>query len=278
MITAGTRIETAIIVGGKAILGVCGLGTIKGIKARVTLKPDSVPKFCPPRNVPYALRPKVEAELTRLTELGVISPVEHSDWATPVVPVSKKDATVRLCDDFKVTINPALCVDKYPIPRIEDLFASLAGGQRFSKLDLSNAYLQMEVEEESRKLLTFSTQKGLFCHNRLPFGIASAPALFQKAMDQVLLGLPFTHCYLDDILVSGPDEETHLKTLDVVLGRLEEYGLHVKQEKCLFFQESVEYLGHIIDAAGLHKSPEKERAIVDAPAPTNVSNYVNFSG
>ncbi|KAL7843904.1 hypothetical protein SRHO_G00224430 [Serrasalmus rhombeus] len=115
----------------------------------------------------------------------------------------------------------------------------------------------MEVEESSKKLLTISTQKGLFCFNRLPFGVASSPALFQKAMDQVLLGLPHTHCYLDDILVSGPDKQTHLKTLDAVLSRLEEYGLHLKQEKCLFFQEPVEYLGHIIDAAGLHKSPEK---------------------
>ncbi|XP_056135399.1 uncharacterized protein K02A2.6-like, partial [Lampris incognitus] len=235
-------------------------------------------KFCPPRNVPYALRSKVEAELTRLTDLGVISPVEHSDWATPVVPVNKKDGTVRLCGDFKVTLNQALCVDKYPIPRIEDLFASLAGGQRFSKLDFSNAYLQMEVVEESRKLLTISTQKGLFCYNRLPFGIASAPALFQKAMDQVLVGLPFTHCYLDDILVSGPDEEIHLKALDDVLTRLEEYGLHVKKDKCMFFQESVEYLGHIIDAAGLHKSPEKERAVVEAPAPTNVSQLRSLLG
>ncbi|XP_042625658.1 uncharacterized protein K02A2.6-like [Cyprinus carpio] len=130
------------------------LGTMKGIKATLTIKPNSVPKFCPPRNVPYALRPRVEAELKRLTELGVISPVEHSDWATPVVPVSKKDGTVRLCGDFKITINPSLCVDKYPIPCIEDLFASLAGGQCFSKLDLSNAYLQMEVEENSRELLT----------------------------------------------------------------------------------------------------------------------------
>ncbi|XP_056144392.1 uncharacterized protein K02A2.6-like [Lampris incognitus] len=226
----------------------------------------------------YALRSKVEAELTRLTDLGVISPVEHSDWATPVVPVNKKDGTVRLCGDFKVTLNQALCVDKYPIPRIEDLFASLAGGQRFSKLDLSNTYLQMEVVEESRKLLTIFTQKGLFCYNRLPFGIASAPALFQKAMDQVLVGLPFTHCYLDDILVSGPDEETHLKALDDVLTRLEEYGLHVRKDKCMFFQESVEYLGHIIDAAGLHKSPEKECAVVEAPAPTNVSQLRSLLG
>ncbi|XP_051782565.1 uncharacterized protein K02A2.6-like [Erpetoichthys calabaricus] len=254
------------------------LGTMKGIKARLTLRPNSAPKFCPPWNVPYALRPRVEAELKRLTALGVISPVEHSDWATPVVPVSKKDGTIRLCGDFKVTLNPSLCVDKYPIPRIEDLFASLAGGQHFSKLDLSNAYLQMEVEEKSRKLLTISTQKGLFCFNRLPFGVASSPALFQKAMDQMLLGLPYTHCYLDDILVSGPDEQTHLKTLDTVLGRLEEYGLHLKQEKCLFFQESVEYLGHIIDVAGLHKSPEKVRAIVEAPAPQEVSQLRSFLG
>ncbi|KAL7834748.1 hypothetical protein SRHO_G00289950 [Serrasalmus rhombeus] len=220
---------------------------------------------------------QVEAELKRLTELGVISPVAQSDWATPVVPVNK-DGTVRLCGDFKVTLNPALCIDKYPIPRIEDLFASLAGGKHFSKLDLSNAYLQMEVEESSKKLLTISTQKGLFCFNCLPFGVASSPALFQKAMDQVLLGLPHTHCYLDDILVSGPDKQTHLKTLNAVLSRLEEYGLHLKQEKCLFFQESVEYLGHIIDAAGLHKSPEKVCAIIDAPAPGDVSQLRSFLG
>lgn len=91
----------------------------------------------------------------------MITPVEHSDWATPVVPVNKKDGSGRLCGDFKVTLNSQLCVDKYPVPRIEDLFASLAGGQHFSKLDLANAYLQMEVEEESKKLLTISTQKGL---------------------------------------------------------------------------------------------------------------------
>lgn len=162
------------------------LGTMKGIKATLTIKPNSVPKFCPPRNVPYALRPRVEAELKRLTEFGVISPVEHSDWAMPVVPVSKKDGTVRLCGDFKVTLNPALCVDKYPIPRIED--------QRFSKLDLSNAYLQIEVEEKSRELLTISTQKGLFHFNRLPFGVASSPALFQMAMDQVLISPKNSGC------------------------------------------------------------------------------------
>lgn len=131
---------------------------MKGIEAKITLKPDHTPKFFQPRVVPYAIRPKVEAELTRLTEMGVISPMQYSEWATPVVPVIKKDGSVRLCGDFKVTLNPAICVDHYPIPRIEDLFASLVGSQLFSKLDLSSAYLQMSVAHESRKLLTISTQ------------------------------------------------------------------------------------------------------------------------
>lgn len=92
------------------------LGTMKGIEAKITLKPDHTPKFFQPRVIPYAIRPKVETELTRLTELGVISPIQYSEWATPVVPVIKKDGSVTLCGDFKVTLNPAICVDHYPIP------------------------------------------------------------------------------------------------------------------------------------------------------------------
>ncbi|XP_049333824.1 uncharacterized protein K02A2.6-like [Astyanax mexicanus] len=254
------------------------LGVMKGIEANVSLKPEHKPKFFQPRVVPYALRPKVEAELTRLTEIGVLSPVQYSEWATPIVPVVKKNGAVRTCCDFKVTINPFLQVEQYPIPRIEDLFASLAGGQRFSKLDLSNAYLQMQVNESSRKLLTINTQKGLFCYNRLPFGIASAPAIFQRAMDQILQGLPNVHCYLDDILVTGCTDTEHLQHLDAVLGRLEEFGLRFEKDKCEFFKDSLEYLGHIIDSAGLHKSPEKMRAIVEAPAPISLTQLRSFLG
>ncbi|XP_048031439.1 uncharacterized protein K02A2.6-like [Megalobrama amblycephala] len=219
--------------------------------------------------------PKVEVEINHLVELGVISPVTCSEWATPIVPVVKRNGDVRICGDFKVTVNPALCVERYPIPRIEDLFASLAGGQRFTKLDLSNAYLKVPVAESSRQCLTITTSKGLFCYNRLPFGIASAPAIFQRAMDQILQGLPNVHCYLDDILVTGSNDEQHLKNVDAVLSRLNEFGLYVQREKC---EDSLEYLGHIIDAQGLHKSPEKVRAIVDAPAPKDVSQLCSFLG
>ena len=208
----------------------------------------------------------------------MISPVQFSDWATPIVPVIKKNGGVRICGDFKVTVNPALCVEHYPIPRIEDLFASLSGGLRFSKLDLSQAYLQVPVSEDSRKYLTITTHKGTFCFNRLPFGITSAPSIFQKIMDQVLQGLPNVHCFLDDILVTGRNDAHHLENLEAVLSRLEKFRLRVQKEKCEFFRDSLEYLGHIIDATGLHKSPDKMCAIVDAPLPTNTSQLRSFLG
>ncbi|XP_039396848.1 uncharacterized protein K02A2.6-like, partial [Mauremys reevesii] len=157
------------------------------------------------------------------------------------------------------------------LPRIDDLFAGLAGGQKFSKIDLSQAYLQMHVDEKSQELLTIVTHKGLYRYCRLPFGITSAPALFQRAMDQILCGLSGVQCYLDDILVTGRNEEDHLKNLEATLQRLEEYGLRVCKDKCEFFKPSVEYLGHIIDSAGLHKAPAKVKAIVEAPPPRNVS-------
>ena len=161
-----------------------GIGKMNKIKANVTLKDSTVPKFCKPRPVAYALRSKIEEDLDRLVKEGILTSITHSDWATPIVPVLKRDGKLRICGDFKVTINPNLVVDQYPLPKIEDLFANLAGGHTFSKIDLAHAYQQMEVEEDSKKYLCINTHKGLFVYNRLPFGISSAPAVFQRAMEQ----------------------------------------------------------------------------------------------
>eukprot|EP00079_Xenopus_tropicalis_P016020 XP_004914327.1 PREDICTED: uncharacterized protein K02A2.6-like [Xenopus tropicalis] len=254
------------------------LGTFNGYTATINLKPGTQPKFFQARVVPYAIRPKVEEEINHLLKQGIISPVRFSEWATPIVPVIKKGGNVRICGDFKVTVNPALCAEHYPLPRIEDLFASLAGGKRFSKLDLSQAYLQIPVHENSRKYLTITTHKGMFVYNRLPFGITSAPSIFQRAMEQVLQGLPSVHCFLDDILITGRDDAHHLSNLEAVLNRLEKCGLRVKREKCEFFKNSLEYLGHMIDASGLHKSANKLRAVAEAPVPVNVSQLRSFLG
>ena len=129
------------------------------------------------RPLPYALRDRVGLELDRLEQDGILTKVSHSDWATPVVPIPKKDGSVRTCGDFKVTVNPQLKVDQYPLPRIDDIFASLGGGKHFSKINLRSAHLQMEMDDESKTLLTLNNQKGLYRLNRLAFGIASAPTL-----------------------------------------------------------------------------------------------------
>eukprot|EP00079_Xenopus_tropicalis_P035744 XP_017949515.1 PREDICTED: uncharacterized protein K02A2.6-like [Xenopus tropicalis] len=255
-----------------------GMGTLKHIKANICLEENAQPKFHKARPVPYSIRPKVEAELDRLEQNGVISKVSWSDWGTPIVPIIKRDGSVRICGDFKVSINPVLQSDKYPLPLIEDIFASLAGGLKFNKIDLAQAYLQMEVEENAKHYLTINTPKGLYRYNRLVFGIASAPAIWQRAMDQVLQGIPHTKCYLDDIIVTGTDESEHLENLKRVLTRLEEYGLRANKEKCAFFKDSIQYCGHIIDASGLHKSPEKIQAVLQAPLPKDVTQLRSFLG
>ncbi len=169
-------------------------------------------------------------------------------------------------------------MEQYPLPLIKDLFAGLSGGQKFSKIDLCHAYLQMQVDSVSQELLTIMTHKGLYRYQRLPFGITSAPALFQRAMDQILSGLNGVQCYLDDLLITGKDDEDHLRNLNATLQRLKDYGLRVKKDKCEFFQSTIEYLGHVIDNAGLHTASSKVKAIVDAPSPKNVSQLRSFLG
>ena len=116
--------------------------------------------------------------------------METSEWAAPVVPVLKPDGTVRLCGDYRLTINRAAKPDTYPLPRVEDLFATLAGGKSFSKLDLAHAYLQIPLAEASKQYVTINRHKGLYRYNRLPFGVTAAPSNFQKLMETVLQGIP----------------------------------------------------------------------------------------
>lgn len=256
-----------------------GLGTLEGVEAKIIMDPQAQPKFHKARSVPYAMRGLVDKELERLAREGIIEPVPFSDWAAPIVPVLKSDKTsVRICGDFKVTINQASKLESYPIPKIEDLFASLAGGQTFSKIDLSQAYQQIPLAEESKKVAVINTQKGLFQYNRLPFGVSSAPAIFQRTMESLLQDIPHVVVYLDDILVTGTTQEGHLSALEKVLSRLEKAGLRVQKSKCVFMSTEVIYLGHKINAEGLHPIAEKIEAVQAAPAPTNVTELKSYLG
>ena len=118
--------------------------------------------------------------------------------------------SVRICGDFKGTINPVSKLDRYPIPKLEDLFTKLAGGKAFTKLDLSQAYQQVRLDDNSKQYVVINTHKGLFRYTRLPYGISSAPGIFQRVMDNLLKGIPGVVVYLDDTLVTGTTAEEHL--------------------------------------------------------------------
>ena len=177
-----------------------------------------------------------------------------------------------------MTVNQALDVEEYPLPTPEDLFSTLSGGKYFSKLDLSQAYLQVPVDEASKPYLTVNTHRGLYVYNRLPFGVASAPAMFQQIMDTVLQGVEGVTCYIDDILVSSCDEESHFQRLQQVFTRLENHGFRLKRKKCEFLMSSIEYLGHCVNEHGIQPLPSKVEAIVNAPAPENVQQLRSFLG
>ena len=115
-------------------------------------------------------------------EKGIITPISFSEWAAPIVPVMKNDKTIRICGDFRVTINQASKLDQYPIPKVEDLFSQLSGGKTFTKLDMSQAYQQLLLDEDSQNFVVFNTHKGLLKYKRLPFGVSSAPGIFQRVM------------------------------------------------------------------------------------------------
>lgn len=194
-----------------------GLGTMKKFKAHLRVKSNAKPVFHRPRSVPYAIKKVIERELERLEKEGIIEKVEHSEWAAPIVPVPKGDGQICVCGDYKVTVNANLDIDQHPLPKPEDLFTSLSGGQKFSKLDLKHAYQQMMLDNDSRKYVTINTHKGLYCYSKLPFRIASAPAIFQRAMNSILQGIPQVLCYLDDTLITGVSKEEHLHNLEKVL-------------------------------------------------------------
>lgn len=254
------------------------LGRFNLYEVNITLKEGSKPVFCKARPVAFALRDKVGNELARLVELGVLRPVDHAEYASPIVPVLKRDGSVRICADYSITINKQLNIDQYPLPTVNELFSKLYGGNQFTKLDLSMAYNQFCLSEESQRLTCINTHRGLFAYTRLVFGLASAPSIFQRAMENLLAGISGVLVLLDDVLVTGRDRSEHLDRLNQVLQRLQSAGLTLQREKCDFFKNEISYLGYVINKEGLKKSADKVKAILDAPTPKNVNQLQSFLG
>lgn len=254
------------------------LGVFKGGKVSLELKDDASPKFFKSRPVPLALRPAVEQEIDRLVDQEILEPVNFSKWATPVVAIRKKDGSIRLCGDYRATVNVAVKTNSYPLPTINEVLSIVNRARVMSKLDLAQAYQQLEVDQAASEILTINTLKGLFKVKRLPFGISAAPGLFQRVMDQVLKGIPGVMAYLDDIFVFAESVGEHDARLEEVLKRLQECNLTVNKPKCVFKASEMDVLGFTISDKGVSPSLEKVKAIHCAPAPTNKQQLQAFLG
>ena len=204
--------------------------------------------------------------------------MEFSEWAAPTVYIRKKSKEIQVCADFSTGLNAALKDYHYPLPSSEEVFNKLNGGKVFSKIDLSEAYLQIPVEENSSKLFCINTHRGLYKFDRLVFWIKVAPANFQQVMDTILGGFDFTFAYFDDIVISSKTKELHRERLNKVFAQIREFGFKVKEAKCDFCMHKIKYLGHIIDKDGRRPDPERTTAIKDMPASDSVTTFQSFLG
>ncbi|UYV71319.1 hypothetical protein LAZ67_8002616 [Cordylochernes scorpioides] len=253
-------------------------GPIKGIKCHLGVKADFIPKFYKFRQVPFALKQLVEDEIDKLVDLNILSPIDRSDCASPLVCVAKPDGQIRLCADFKKSLNPYLEDVKYPIPNIDSVLSNFQGNKLFNKLDLSKAYHQIEMDDISKKYLVVSTHKGLYKYNRLAFGIKNASEIFQKTMESFFSGINDVYIYFDDILIASEDLENHLDILKRTLNILKENNFTINKNKCLFVKNEIEYLGHKINGFGIYPLKDKLACIKNCPIPKNTTELKSFLG
>ncbi|CAH8624689.1 unnamed protein product [Dicrocoelium dendriticum] len=209
---------------------------------------------------------------------GVLKLVGEINCKIAFNGVEKPNGKVRVCADFSTGLNAALDDHQYPLPIPEDIFAKLNGGKCFAKLDLSDAYLQVEVDESSRELLTINTHRGLYQYNRLPFGVKTAPAIFQQLMDTMLAGVSGAAAYLDDIILMGRTAEELFQRLAEVLVRIQSYGFRIREDKCTFFTPTIKFLGFIFSKDGRRPDPENIRAIQKMPPPVDLQSLRSFCG
>jgi hypothetical protein len=186
--------------------------------------------------------------------------------------VKKKDGTLRLCIDFR-QLNKVTIKNKYPLPRIDDLFDQLKGENIFSKIDLRSSYHQVRIREEDTSKITFQTRYGHYEFVVVPFGLTNAPATFMCLMNGVFRDYldKFVIVFLDDILIYSKIEEEHEQHLRMVLHVLREHQLYAKLSKCTFYQKKIHYLGHIVSEDGIAVDLKKIEAIKSWLVPTNIS-------
>lgn len=239
---------------------------------------DPTPFRIPYRKIPPSQWQDVRKAITEMEEAGVIRQ-SKSPYASPIVVVTKKDGSLRICVDYR-KLNSRSTRDAFPLPRIEEALEALGQSKYFSTLDLTSGYWQVEVAERDKHKTAFSTPMGLFEANRMPFGLQNAPSTFQRLMTCCFGDMNFVNLliYLDDIIIFSATFEEHLERLQRVFDRLREHGLKLKPSKCHLMREEVQYLGHLVSAEGIRTDPEKIGKVKDWRRPADRREVLQFLG
>ena len=231
-----------------------------------------------PYKTPFSLRPAVENHVEEMLKADIIRP-STSPWASPIIIVPKKDGGSRVCIDFR-KLNQVTVTNSYPLPSISDILASMKDAKVFSCLDLKSGYYQIEMEESDKEKTAFVCFKGLFEFNVMPFGLCSAPPVFQELMNRVLGDAinNYAFAYIDDIIIYSPDIQTHLIHLQTIFDKLKSAQLKLKLSKCNFGVSKVTYLGHEISGNGVRPEPTKVESIQNIKTPSTVKQVRSFLG
>lgn len=238
---------------------------------------DNRPVVYNPYRVSQSEREYLNKIIEDLLSNGIIRE-STSDYSSPVILVSKKNGDKRLCVDYRA-LNRKTLKDKYPLPRIEDQLDRLGGNQFFTSLDLTSGYYQVPMCENSKRYTAFATPDGLFEFERMPFGLANAPSVFQRIINSMLKGKQnLALAYMDDLLVTSQTIEEGLDKLERVFQLLRSAQLKLNIKKCDFFQTRINYLGYEISADGIRPGVAKIQAVIDFPIPKNVHEVRQFVG
>src|SRR3989337_1805197 len=221
---------------------------------------------------------ELKEEIDKSLQKGFIRP-SSSAWGAPSLFVKKKDGTNGLVQDYR-PINQATIQNKYPLPRINDLYDQLVGSSVFSKMDLRLGYHKIKIKNRGIPKTAFVTRYGQYEYTVMSFGLTNAPATFSRLMNSIFTEYldKFVVVYLDDILIYTKNEEEHAEHLRLVLEKLREHRLYAKFSKCEFWLPEVTYLGHVISGKGIAINPERVQAILDWTPPESVKQVRSFLG
>ena len=236
----------------------------------------------PIRQVPYRASPAekkiIREQITDMLQNEIIE-YSHSDWSSPIVLVTKKDAKIRFCVDYR-KLNPVTVKDSHPLPLIIDTLDALNDSKIFTKLDLKSGYWSVSLDERTKHKTAFVSYMGLFQFKRLPFNLSDSPATFQRFLQHVLSDILWKFClvYIDDIIIWSSNENEHVDHVRQVFERLDRHNLRLNPGKCDFATEEVLYLGHILTPTGVRPDNDKIRSVENFPKPKKVRNIREFLG